>query len=176
MTDKALLASKILVDRHRLHPCHVDPLAQVFERCQLQKIPEGRSICDEGGPASELFVLLVGRVGVKKKDYQGVAKELAVMKSPAVFGHMALVGKSLRTATCYARTDCQIAWLDQRLFDTLMQEASHQGEAFRWLIVSSMLMQHGKAAKEIQRLLTHAQKVDENLEELSTVGATLHGW
>ena len=176
MSVPSIIASKVLIERHRLHPRHAQPLSHVFERCMLQQIPEGRVICDEGGHAAELFILLTGRVGVRKKDYQGVSQDLAVMKAPAIFGHMALVGKSLRTATCFARTDCQIAWLDQRLFEILMEEGGPQGEAFRWMIISSMWLQHGKGAKEIQRVLFQAHQVDIGEEELSTLSASLHGW
>jgi CRP-like cAMP-binding protein len=176
MSVPSIIASKVLVERHHLHPRHAEPLALVFERCIVQKVPSGRVICDEGDAASELFILLTGRVGVKKKDYQGVSRDLAEMKAPAIFGHMALVGKSLRTATCFARTDCQIAWLSRGLFDTLMEEPGDQGRAFRWLVISSMLMQQGKGAREIQHVLGHAQRVDLESNEISKLSATLHGW
>jgi len=176
MSIPSIIASKVLIERHNLDPRHAEPLALVFERCIVQQVPSERVICDEGGSAAELFILLTGRVGVRKKDYQGVSKDLAEMKAPAVFGHMALVGKSLRTATCYARTDCQIAWLGHKLFDTLMDEPGDQGKAFRWLVISSMLMQHGKGAREIQHLLGHAQRVDIEELEIAKLSATLHGW
>ncbi len=176
MTVPAILASKVLVQRHRIHPKHVEPLAAVFERCHTQTMPPGRTICDEGGQASELFILLSGRVIVKKKDYQGVSKQLATMKAPSIFGHMALVGQTLRTATCITDTECQVAWLDRRLFETLMGELGEQGKAFRWLIVSSMLMQHGKASREIRRLTGQAHHPQIEDDDIDGLTASLHGW
>ncbi len=174
--DSSFLAAKVLAQRHRLPGRHVEPLNQVFGRSNIQKLPAGRTVCDEGAPAHELFVLISGRITIRKKDYQGVARDLAPMKAPSIFGHMALVGGTNRTASCVCETDCEIAWLDRRLFDTLMQEHSEQGKAFRWLLIASMLMQQGKASREIQRLSGQAANPEDEEKDLATFTASLHGW
>jgi hypothetical protein len=58
----------------------------------------------------------------------------------------------------------------------LMDERGEQGEAFRWLILSSMLQQQGKSATESARLMFRAHNSDLDEGDVSSVTATLHGW
>jgi CRP-like cAMP-binding protein len=89
----------------------------------LQKQPEpkffgaGQVLFKEGQMGDFMYGLLEGEV-----DLRINSKAVETVKSGEVFGVGALVGVEKRTYTAVAKTDCKVAFLDQRRFFFAVQE------------------------------------------------------
>jgi hypothetical protein len=87
-----------------------------------------------------------------------------------------LVAKTPRTATCIASETCTLVGLDSGLFEILLELTGPQGEAIRWLLVSSMLMQHNTGTLGIQRQMIRAREARLDDGEITILTASLQGW
>lgn len=77
----------------------------------------GEAIFRDGDPGDAMFAVIEGEVEIRKQD-----RVLEVVPKGAVFGEMALIDKSPRSADAFARTQCTIAPVTQRRFMFLVQE------------------------------------------------------
>jgi CRP-like cAMP-binding protein len=101
----------------------------LFERCsksELQEIarladeidlPSGQTLTTEGEPGREFFVLIDGKVDVRRKGRK--VKELA---GGDFLGEIALVADVPRTATVTASTPLRVLVMTARDFRTLMRD------------------------------------------------------
>ncbi|HEY9598579.1 MAG TPA: cyclic nucleotide-binding domain-containing protein [Cyanophyceae cyanobacterium] len=89
----------------------------------LQKQPEpktlsaGEVIFEEGNPGDFMYGILDGEVELLVND-----KVVETITTGEVFGIGALVGVGSRAYTAIAKTDCQLAFLDQQRFLFAVQE------------------------------------------------------
>jgi CRP/FNR family cyclic AMP-dependent transcriptional regulator len=73
-------------------------------------------IFESGAPGREMFVVVKGEVAIYREQ-AGATEQLAVFKSGEMFGEMALITESPRTATARALcADTQLMVVDQARF------------------------------------------------------------
>ena len=88
-----------------------DTLSHLRERLPNAKVvgfAEGAKIMEEGAPGSSMYVVLTGRVSI------AIGRKVVEKLGPGgVFGEMALVDNSPRTATAVARIDCELLAVDR---------------------------------------------------------------
>jgi CRP-like cAMP-binding protein len=63
-----------------------------------------------------MYVVMEGEVSISLKD-----KILATALPGDVIGEMALINSEIRSATVIAKTDCQLALIDQSSFESMIQ-------------------------------------------------------
>ena len=80
-------------------------------------LPAGRVLFNQGDSASELFIVVEGKVRV---DRNGA--NIATRGPGEFFGEMALVSEGTRMATATCETDCRFFVLGHREFHSLMDE------------------------------------------------------
>ncbi|HET9497158.1 MAG TPA: cyclic nucleotide-binding domain-containing protein [Candidatus Limnocylindria bacterium] len=80
-------------------------------------LPAGRVLFNQGDHASELFIVVEGKVRV---DRNGA--NIATRGPGEFFGEMALVSEGTRMATATCETDCRFFVLGHREFHSLMDE------------------------------------------------------
>jgi CRP/FNR family transcriptional regulator, cyclic AMP receptor protein len=80
-------------------------------------LPAGRVLFNQGDSASELFIVVEGRVRV---DRNGTT--IATRGPGEFFGEMALVSEGTRMATATCESDCRFLVLGHREFHSLMDE------------------------------------------------------
>ncbi len=108
----------------RVYPKQLPPLplfselpasdfARVLSALKLRRARAGEIILAEGQPGQSFFVLARGTVRVQKHLAQGGDTTLAVLHDGAIFGEMALVSASPRTATVIAESDCDLVEFDR---------------------------------------------------------------
>ncbi len=78
-------------------------------------------ICREGDSGSSMFIILNGSVSVRR-DMGWGDRELGVMKSPEIFGEMALITEETRTATVKAVEYTECLQLDSESFSILLDK------------------------------------------------------
>ena len=94
--------------------------AQVRRRFFRITHPFGAVIVREGEPADALYVLTSGRARVVKRGDNGDEVPLNVLRAGDVFGEMALLERTTRTATVRASSDVEVWRLDRAVFDELL--------------------------------------------------------
>ena len=80
----------------------------------------GAVIVREGEPADALYVLASGRARVVKRGDNGDEVPLDVLRAGDVFGEMALLERTVRTATVRASSEVQVWRLDRPAFEDLL--------------------------------------------------------
>lgn len=90
-----------------------DDFAAVLNAMKLRRTRPGEVIVAEGEPGTSFFLLVRGCVAVRKHLAQGGESRLATLYEGAIFGEMALVSASPRTATVAAETDCDLLEFDR---------------------------------------------------------------
>jgi CRP-like cAMP-binding protein len=77
----------------------------------IQTFDAGETIFTEGSTGREMYVVLEGTVDIRVGN-----KTLDVTGPGGVFGEMALIDSSTRSATAIAKDDCTLAIVDERQF------------------------------------------------------------
>jgi CRP-like cAMP-binding protein len=173
-----------LLQQHGIDDNGAVALASALSTCFKRDVIDGEALCSEGDPASEMWVLTRGTVRVLKKDYLGTSRELAMIHAPALLGHMALVVRKLRSATCIAAGDVEVVVLDHGRFEALERDPGPSGDIIRRLLISSMTRQLHRGNNEIRRII-HNDAAENAFEEDATdriepemlqAEATFDGW
>ena len=152
-------------------------LEAVLEACSWQQCAAGEQLCEEDDKGATLFLLLSGAVDVFKRDHNGANAKLVTVRAPSLLGHMSLIDRSPRSATCVTAEKCQIGIMDAPTFERLRAEASPSGTAFRRLLLASLNQQLRRGDARLHELLTESEPPAEKAQAqlLHTVGA-LEGW
>lgn len=82
--------------------------AAILSAIQLVRVKPDTVIIKEGDPGYSFFVLARGAVKVTKKVDENSETTLAVLHTGSIFGEMALLSSSPRSATVSASTDCDL--------------------------------------------------------------------
>jgi CRP/FNR family transcriptional regulator, cyclic AMP receptor protein len=80
----------------------------------------GAAIVAKGDPAHEMFLVRKGRVAIQLNG-----KTVEEVGPGGIFGEMALIDHSPRSATAVAVEDAEIIPIDERLFTILVQDAPY---------------------------------------------------
>ena len=92
-------------------------LLEIFNNSDdLIDFPAGTVIMAEGEEGSQMYVVMAGEVIISLKN-----KVLATASPGEIVGEMALINSNLRSATVTAKTDCQLALIDQSSFESLIR-------------------------------------------------------
>jgi CRP-like cAMP-binding protein len=80
----------------------------------------GQNIFAEGDAGDFMYVVIAGEVEIFLR-----AKLVEHLEAGGVFGEMALLDKTPRSATAVAKTDCKLVAVDERRFKFLVQQTPH---------------------------------------------------
>lgn len=121
----------------------VDPeaLGELLKQCVSMQFNAGQKICNEGEKGGEMYFLLSGKVQVTKRTPTGETVELGDMEAPMMVGHMALVDKTPRSASCVARTSVDTLVLNQQRYNDILKRPLDTSRAFRRLMLCSLSRQ-----------------------------------
>lgn len=90
-----------------------DAFERVLAALKLRRTRPGEVILAEGEPGQSFFAIARGTVAVTKHLAQGGETRLATLHEGAIFGEMALVSASPRSATVTAESDCDLLEFDR---------------------------------------------------------------
>ena len=158
-TDDLRIVARKLLRTYQVRSTRSRNLALALGKGQEKVWAEGDLMCGEGQPSDSMFVTMEGSVQVLKRDTTGTEKELAVIPAPSMIGQMGLVDGSARSATCRAASAIKGILISKQTFNSLLQEQSPEGSAFRHLLISTMMGQLSSANEKISGL------VDDMVEE-----------
>lgn len=130
-----------LLDAHPSRGVTPRALAAVFSTASIDRLQSGQAVCTEGDPGDAMYFLMKGAVLVQRRDPNGRMRELATIHSPALFGQMALIDNSPRSASCMAEGDSIIATLDRTTYIGVLNEPTSRGTALRRVLLASLTRQ-----------------------------------
>jgi CRP-like cAMP-binding protein len=84
----------------------------------VRRVAAGETIIVEGSVAKEMYLLRKGRAEIRVKD-----RAIEEVGPGGIFGEMALIDQSTRSATVVAVEDSELIPVDERLFVILVQDA-----------------------------------------------------
>jgi len=83
-------------------------------------VQAGATICEEGEPGDEMYVILEGEVEIRVGSHL-----LATIGPGEIVGEMALIDTAARSASAVAKSDCRLAPVDEQRFLFLVQHAPY---------------------------------------------------
>jgi CRP-like cAMP-binding protein len=101
-----------------------DAFARVLAALKLVRCRAGEAIIREGEPGHAFFVIARGSVRVTKHGPDDTAIPLATLSDGSIFGEMALVSASPRTATVTAAEDCDLLEFDREALAAASREVT----------------------------------------------------
>ena len=120
--------------------------AAVRKRLERRRYAPGASIVRRGEPAHELFLLTSGRLSVTVDRVGGGSpRRLTTQSAGTIFGELAFVARTTRTADVHADTivECQVLRADA--FDELMRDEPRAAAA----VLSNLLRVVGATARRL---------------------------
>ncbi len=156
-----------------------EPLIPVMEACVSGWFAPGKVLCQEGEAGDRMFFLFAGSITVRKKNRHGHDETLTTITAPALLGHMSVLDRSPRSATCIVGERAYVGILMESVFNRFCEERGPSGTVFRRLILASLSRQLSGGDTRLQALLSGGEEaLDEEAahgELRSAVGA-LEGW
>ncbi|MBN8994047.1 MAG: cyclic nucleotide-binding domain-containing protein [Rhizobiales bacterium] len=86
----------------------------------VRRVPAGSSMVVQGAVGAEMYLLKRGRAEVRVHG-----AEVEEIGPGGIFGEMALIDQSTRSATVVAIEDCEIVALDEERFIQLIQDSPY---------------------------------------------------
>ena len=116
-------------------------LQEIIVLMSILEVKTSAFIFQEGMDGDALYLVLDGEVRISK-DIPGVGEEaLAFLPAGSCFGEMALMeGRSLRSASAIANTDCELAMLRRADFMELMSRDKDFAIEMLWGFVRILSM------------------------------------
>ena len=156
-------------------------LANLLDRGTQVELDEGERLCHEGGPPDAMWFLVSGRVQVLKRDMMGVERHLSDIAPPSMLGHMALVNRHRRSASCKALGPTVVRELDVRTFKKLLNGRDAESEVLRSLLLRVLVRQLEAGNAELADILDAPPEVeiwdDETTSEsMWSAEAAFSGW
>lgn len=180
-----------LLDAHPSRGVTPRSLAAVFSSARINRLQDGHAVCTKGDPGDAMYFLMKGSVRVQRRDPKGRMRELATIQAPALFGHMALIDNSPRSASCIAVGESIIATLDRATYNGVLNEPTTRGTALRRVLLASLTRQlvgaNGRIADLIRPpapkrttegslSLDETEDFDVTNSDIMRVSGVLDGW
>jgi CRP/FNR family transcriptional regulator, cyclic AMP receptor protein len=145
-----------------LAAAHLDKIAAIVSE---EVVPAGQSIIREGEVGDKLFLLLDGRVEVRKNltlrlGREGMdtrEKSLSAMHADQApyFGEMALLkADSLRSATVQALAECRVGCISRDAFTRLCESDTDLGYRLLLNIAKNLVVHLEKTNQDVLKLTT----------------------
>lgn len=133
-------------------------LAEIVRIMQIQRVREAQCVFREGEPGDAWYVVHRGEVRVTKARLMGPSEELARLGRQGLFGEMAMIDSSPRSATVVAVGEGTLFRFPKVAFDALIAEGN--------LAAFKLVHEMAKVLCQRQRKLT------QRLTELMAEGPT----
>jgi CRP-like cAMP-binding protein len=139
-TNLSACAGTLLAAHPSLN-ARVEDLEAILEMGELLELEAGATLCAQGEASKCLYFLLSGAILIDHQDFEGEKLTVGSESAPAILGHMGLIDRTRRGASCIARVPCRIIQVHVEPFWQLMRDSGRAGTALRRLLLSSLTRQ-----------------------------------
>jgi CRP-like cAMP-binding protein len=110
-------------------------LGRVAEVCREQRFQGAETVFKEGEPGNRLYIIAEGEVRISRNIPGSGEEALAVLKTGAVFGEMAILDRSERSTDAIANTDCLLLTITRPDFELLLDFNRDIAYKVLWAVV-----------------------------------------
>ena len=141
-------------------------IAEVLATGSIRECTKGERIIEEGTPGDAFYVIISGRVAVKKRS-NGEEKTLAILEKKACFGEMAMISNKPRVASVYAEADLKLISISIMRFNELIHRGCVSCQKIIYNMARVLSDRLGKMEAPFMKILAltaeldTAEKVDE---------------
>ncbi len=129
-------------------------LARLAAAMAYVEVPPGTTLIREGDHGDTLFIVYDGTVAVLKENAVGEPEPVATLGAGDVFGEIALLENTPRTASVHSRTRAALLTLQQKDFERLVVAALGAETVKTTIQVTAFLKRHSLFAGWPDRALT----------------------
>ena len=120
-----------------------DDYPKILDRRAFAK---GQTICKEGDDALMAYVIQFGKVRIFQ-ERDGKKIELSILKTGDIFGEMALIENSKRTASVEAIEDCNVIVIKKDIFEEKFKKSDATIRAVIHMLSSRVLRSNAEIMK-----------------------------
>ncbi|MCI4624849.1 MAG: ATP-binding protein [Candidatus Magnetoovum sp. WYHC-5] len=142
-----------------------EELQELAKYIQLKQIGAGITVFREGTIGKSLMLVLQGTVGVYVADNKGDDILIATIQEGSFFGEMAIIHKTVRTATIKTHTDCLLGVIIEEDFWTHFSINQTFSRNLLWGINKRLTSTHLKLVQELIRSRETLLRYNEELEQ-----------
>ncbi len=153
-------------------------LQRISSKLVQQHYSNGQTIFDESTTGRDLYLILQGKVQIKKYTKYGTESLLASLRAGDFFGELSLIGGFPRSARAEAVTDCAIVSLGYEHYKTLLSESKSfaqnllQHLALRLRTIDQMFV--SELERNISAYESQVDKLNLLVEASKTVNSTIN--
>ncbi len=112
-----------------------DELDRIAEISKTQEFKFGQYIFKEGEKGNRLYIVASGEVRISRVVPGSGEEALAVLKTGACFGEMAVLDRSERSTDAIANTDCMLLTITRSDFELLLDFNRELAYKVLWSVV-----------------------------------------
>lgn len=139
-------------------------LKRLVQDCKEVRLAAGEVLFHEGDAGRAMYVVLEGRVGVRKGE-----KEIAEGGPGSYYGEMALIESKVRSATVYALSETLFVEIDEDLFKNSVTTNPSALMAMMRTVSSRSRHDLQNLDEDFQRLKGYASQIEDKNEELTRI-------
>ena len=127
-----------------------EDLDKIVKICITKSYTKGDVIFEDNTSGEDLFIVLEGNMKIKLEavlPHYDIA--LSTIEAGQIFGELALIDSSPRSATVVCETDAQVAVLNGEKLNRLMEEDNHIGYVLMKNIARTICARLRKANREL---------------------------
>lgn len=132
-------------------------LNMILDKSQDLKVPEGKSLIQQGDVGNELFVLMQGEVKVIKDLIDGQSKEITTLKPTSIFGEIAAIEECQRTAHVITSKPSHLLSIPANIIRHAAEESQYIREihAFKNIIMINQFFSSAPLFRELPEDVIH---------------------
>jgi uncharacterized membrane protein len=153
--------ARMLADVHLFEHLNDDDRATLAAVVDVRRVAAGETLFNAGAPGESLFVVRSGEIELFIKDTAGQRIPLAIVGMGEVFGELALLDRSPRTATAIAMQSSELIELDRE--DLLLLFRTSPEAALRLLAAMGRMTRKADELLRTRVSRNANEEVEENL-------------
>jgi CRP/FNR family transcriptional regulator, cyclic AMP receptor protein len=115
-----------------------EELGRISELCEERRYESGAYIFHEGEPGNRLYIIVAGEVRISRQIPGAGEEALAVLKSGAMFGEMAVFDKSERSTDAIAHGGATLLTISRPEFEMLLEFNRELGTKVLWAVIKML--------------------------------------
>ena len=119
----------------------------------MEPVPQGTILIQEGLRDGDAFILARGRIDVYRATCNASNQRVATLEPGLLFGVVALVHGSVRSASCYAAEPCWVVRLPGKLYSEMEKRDDLLARAFRSAVYEALVKQLTSANEHVAVLI-----------------------
>jgi putative peptide zinc metalloprotease protein len=134
-TTKQMLRMRLIKQSLAFSRLSHERLQWLADKVEEETVLAGTCIFQEGDQGDKCYLICNGAVEIISKNEDGTEHQLAVLRSPTLFGEATLIAHEPRNATAHVLEDCELLVLKHHYLSELIESERNTANTFMSLMV-----------------------------------------